>query len=99
MSFWKTLFGSKAAGADAPARIIREVEHKGFRIAAMPYADDGQFQVAGLITKEIQGTTMRHRFVRADRFGTIDEAAEFAIMKGCQIVDLQGERIFEPRTP
>jgi len=37
--------------------------------------------------------------VRADRFGTIDEAAEFAIMKGCQIVDLQGERIFEPRTP
>ncbi len=95
MSFWKKLFGGSDEAAVAPARAVRETEHNGFRIQAMPYAEAGQFQVAGLISKAIDGAVKEHKFVRADRFGSIDEAAEFTLMKGRQIVDQQGERIFD----
>ena len=94
MSFWKSLFGGKSESGSGPAKAVREAEHKGYRIEAAPYAEAGQFQVAGTISKEIGGERRVHRFVRADRFTTIDEAAEFAIMKGRQIVDQQGDRIF-----
>ena len=97
MSFWKKLFGGSSDASPGPAKAIREAEHNGFRIQAMPYAEAGQFQVAGVISKEVDGTSRQHRFVRADRFGSIDEAADFAIMKGRQIVDQQGERIFDER--
>jgi hypothetical protein len=93
MSFWKSLFGG-GAKSTAPTKPVREAEHNGFLIQAMPYAEAGQYQVAGIISKEIGGETKQHKFVRADRFGTLDDAADFAIMKGRQIIDQQGDRIF-----
>jgi hypothetical protein len=90
MSFWKSLFGG-GARASAPARTA---EHNGFTIEAAPYAEAGQYQVAGTISKTIDGAVKTHRFVRADRFGSSDEAADFALMKGRQIIDQQGDRIF-----
>ncbi|MGE3914407.1 MAG: HlyU family transcriptional regulator [Hyphomicrobiaceae bacterium] len=94
MSFWKALFGGgdKPAG---PAKAVRETEHKGYRIEAMPYAEAGQFQVAGVISKEVGGAVKQHRFVRADRFGTLEDAAEFALTTGRQNIDQQGDRIFD----
>lgn len=92
MSFWKSLFGG--AKTAAPGRPVREEEHNGCLIQAIPYPEAGQFQVAGILSKEIGGERKEHRFVRADRFGTMDEAAEFAIMKGKQIIDQQGDRVF-----
>lgn len=95
MSFWKSLFGGGASSKSAgPAKPLRELVHNGFRIEAMPYAEAGQFQVAGVISKEIDGVAKQHRFVRADRFGSLEEAADFAIMKGRQIVEQQGDAIF-----
>jgi hypothetical protein len=94
MSFWKTLFGGGSSKSPLPAKPVREAEHNGFLIQAMPYAEAGQYQVAGLITKEIDGVAKQHKFVRADRFGTLEDAADFAIMKGRQIIDQQGDRIF-----
>lgn len=91
MSFWKRLFGG---GETGPPKPVREEEHKGFLIQAAPYPEAGQFQVAGTISKGVGDERREHRFVRADRFATLDEAAEFAIMKGKQIVDQQGERVF-----
>lgn len=90
MSFWKSLFGA-GSGASAPARTA---EHNGFTIEAAPYPEGGQYQCAGTISKTIGGEVKTHRFVRADRFGTLDEAADFALMKGRQIIDQQGDRIF-----
>lgn len=95
MSFWKSLFGGGKGGAQGAHRTIDEAEHKGFRIEAQPYAEAGQYQVAGLISKEIAGEIKTHRFVRADRFGTPEEAAEFSLMKGRQIIDQQGDRLFD----
>ncbi len=93
MSFWKSLFGGgETSAAAGPAR---SVEHNGFHIEAQPYVEAGQYQLAGTISKDIGGVKKEHRFVRADRFTTLDDAAEYTILKGRQIVDQQGERIFD----
>ena len=96
MSFLKSLFGlgDKSSASATDAAVAREAEHNGFQIAAAPYKEQGQYQVAGVISKEIDGARREHKFVRADRFGTLEEAADFAILKGRQIIDQQGDRIF-----
>jgi hypothetical protein len=97
MSFLKSLFGfggSKEEGAAAPAATAKEAEHKGFIIRATPYKDGGQYQTAGTILKEVEGQMNEYKFVRADRFSTIEEAADLALSKGRQIIDEQGEKMF-----
>ena len=91
MSFFKKFFGG--GGAAATPKSVKSAEHKGFIIEAQPYKEGGQFQLAGVISKEIDGVRKEHRFVRADRFTSIDEAAEIALVKGRQIIDEQGEKI------
>lgn len=96
MSFWKSLFSGgdgKPAGASG-GKAAKSVEHNGYRIEAQPYPEGGQFQLAGTISKEIDGVRKEHRYVRADRFASIEDAAEYTILKGKQIVDQQGDRIF-----
>jgi len=93
MSFLKKLFGGGSGGA-APEKPGKSAEHKGFTITAAPYSEGGQYQTCGVIAKEIGGEKKEYRFVRADRFASQDEAAEFSLSKGRQIVDEQGERLF-----
>lgn len=87
MSWFKNLFGG---GAGQPAA-TKTLEYKGFTITAEPYKDGGQFQLAGVISKDGKS----HRFVRADKFTNAGEAAEFALAKGQLIVDEQGMRMFK----
>lgn len=95
MSFWKSLFGGGKATSDAPSAPARSVEHEGYLIEAAPYPAEGQFQIAGTISKTIDGVRREHRFVRADRCVAIEDAAEMSIRKGKQIVEQMGDRIFE----
>jgi hypothetical protein len=95
MSFWKKLFGGGGDSPDAAAKPVSSTEHKGFAIEARPYKESGQFQVAGVIAKGEGEARREHKFIRADRFPSIEEAADFALMKGRQIVDQQGDRIFD----
>ncbi len=93
MSFLKKLFGGGSEGGSAaPAKTA---EYKGFVIEARPYKEGGQFQLAGVIAKEIGGERKEHKFVRADRFAGQDEAAEFALSKARQIIDERGDKMFE----
>jgi hypothetical protein len=93
MSFWKKLFGGSAAGGDeAPPDTV---EYKGFVIRPAPYKDGDQYQTAGTIEKEIAGARKEHRFIRADRHASRDTAVSFTVDKARQIIDLQGERMFE----
>ncbi|MCV0397641.1 MAG: hypothetical protein K5872_17525 [Rhizobiaceae bacterium] len=94
MSFLKRLFGGgeKAGNDGAPAA---ETEHQGFRIVATPFAEAGQYQTCGVVSKEVDGALREHRFIRADRFASRDEAAAHALRKGVQLVDEQGERMFD----
>jgi hypothetical protein len=97
MSFLKRLFGLGSGGDDAPAAVktMKEAEYQGFRILAEPYKEGSQYQLAGRIVKDVGGKTKEHRFVRADRFASIDEAAEFALQKARKIIDERGERMFD----
>ncbi len=92
MSFLKRLFGG--GGSAEPSRPAKELEHEGFLIKATPFQENGQWQTSGIITKEIDGATKEHRFIRADRFPSQDMAADHAIVKGKQIIDRMGERLF-----
>lgn len=93
MSFWKTLFGG--AAAPAPEKVEEPVEHQGFAIRATPFEEGGQFQTCGVISKEIDGQVREHRFIRADRFASRDDAVDVTLRKARQIIDQQGARIFD----
>jgi hypothetical protein len=97
MSFLKKLFGfgsSDESAAAAPAAPAKSVEYEGFVIHAAPYKEAGQYQTAGTVEKEVGGVKKEHRFIRAERHPSLDEAVEFSLMKGRQLVDEQGERMF-----
>jgi hypothetical protein len=90
----KNLFGKGSASEPAaPAGPVKAIEHKGFTIEATPFKEGGQFQTSGRIVKDVGGAQKEHRFIRADRFATLDEAADFSLAKGRQIVDEQGEKV------
>jgi hypothetical protein len=101
MSFFSSLFrrgsapspdaGKGAAKAGKPAA---PVEYKGYVIVAAPFANNGQYQTAGTIAREIDGVRQEHRFIRADAYASYDDAVNFTENKARQIVDLQGDRIF-----
>ena len=95
MSFWKKLFKSSSSfAAEAAPDPKHSTEHKGFTVQAAPYKEQGQWQLAGVISKTINGERKEYKFVRADRFADKDEACDVALNKGRQIIDEQGERIF-----
>ena len=93
MSFFGMLFGR---GKAAPtAKLSDPVEYKGFVIRAAPYKNNGHYQTAGVIEREIGGVRKEHRFIRADAYASYDDAVNFTLNKARQIIDLQGERIFD----
>ncbi|WP_353183814.1 HlyU family transcriptional regulator [Bosea sp. (in: a-proteobacteria)] len=94
MSFLKSLFGGRKPAEDKPAGPVKSIEYNGFAIHATPYQEGGQYQLCGIIEKVVDGETRSHRFIRADRFPGLAEAADFTLIKGQQIVDMEGERIF-----
>jgi len=95
MSFLKALFGGgrKSAGGGA-AKAAAEEEYKGFLIKATPTPIGSEHQLAGTIEKEVGGELKTYRFVRADRLGSRDEAASRALVKGRQLIDEQGDKLF-----
>ncbi|CAN7599280.1 HlyU family transcriptional regulator [Bosea sp. LjRoot9] len=95
MSFLKSLFGLGGKASEAPAGPLKSIEHNGFTIHATPYQEGGQHQLCGVVEKEIDGELRQHRFVRADRFPGAEEAADFALVKGKQLVDEQGDALFK----
>jgi hypothetical protein len=87
MAFWSKWFSSSPESKNS----AKSMEYKGFMIEAAPYKDGGQWQLAGVITKDGKS----HRFVRADKFSAQDEAADIAISKGQLIVDQLGDSMFK----
>ena len=93
MSFLKKLFGG-GKSEEASSKPGKQLEYKGFLITATPFKEGGQWQTCGTVTKTIGGEAKEHRFIRADRFADEEAAADHAIMKGQQIIDQMGERVF-----
>jgi hypothetical protein len=90
---WARLAGAQGAGEferdAAPA-----VEYKGYRIRPTPFRANGHYQTAGIIEKDAPDGVKAHRFIRADTHLSKEDAVAFVISKAKQIIDLQGDRIF-----
>jgi len=69
--------------------------YNGFTIRAAPAKNGLQYQPAGFIEKEIAGIRKEHYFIRADFFTAYDDAVTFSLIKARQIIDLEGERLFD----
>ena len=96
MSFWKNLFGGGEPRQAAPEP---GEEYKGFTIRPTPMPVGSEFQLAGRIEKEIDGELKTYDFVRADRMSSRDDAVSLAVAKGRQIIDEQGEGLFDQTWP
>jgi hypothetical protein len=97
MSFWKSLFGG--GGAPAEPTPAPGEDYKGFIVRATPMQVGSEYQLAGQIEKEIGGELKVHKFVRADRMSSRDDAVAFGLAKARLIVDEQGEGMFKEGWP
>ncbi|NVK35291.1 MAG: transcriptional regulator [Rhodobacteraceae bacterium] len=89
------IFGSLFSGkADNTSVKAEAVLHEGYEIFAEPRPSGAQWQVAGRIEKDIDGTRKSHVFIRADTMPSADEASEHMIRKAKVMIDQQGESLF-----
>jgi hypothetical protein len=93
MSWLKRLFGGGGGGTEAESHASRE--YKGYLITATPLKEGGQYRLAGVISRDIDGVRNEHRFIRADQFTSKDDAVQFAFAKGELIVDQSGAAMFD----
>lgn len=89
----KKLFGGGDGGG--AERTAEAVEYNGFTITPAPKPHNGQFLTAGYIRKGQGESLKEHHFIRADTHASADQAASFSISKGRQIIDEQGDRVFQ----
>jgi hypothetical protein len=89
------LLGGSGGGGGSSTPAVAPVEYKNYRIIPAPYRNGSQFQTAGAIEKDTADRVKRHDFVRADTYASWDDAVAFTTSKAKQIIDQQGDRIFE----
>lgn len=90
----RRLFGGGASGG-AEQKTEEAVAYKGYMIRPAPQREGSRWLTAGVITKDFDGTVKEHRYIRSDIYGDRQTAVEFSLTKGQQIVDLEGDRIFD----
>jgi hypothetical protein len=73
----------------------RALDYKGYTIRPTPSKEGAQWLTKGVITKEFADGVKEHRFIRADMHSTKEAADAFAIAKAKQIIDAQGDRLFD----
>jgi len=93
MSFLSKLFGG--GGGETAAPSADAIEYKGFQIQPAARRQGGQWLTAGVIRKEVDGEMKEHSFLRADTHASQQDADDFALVKGRQIIDEQGDRLFK----
>lgn len=93
MSFWKKLFGGGEAAPKGPEVGAAET-YKGFTIRPKLMPVGSEYQLAGQIEKDVDGEKKVYDFVRADRFSSRDDVQSAALAKARQIIDEQGNFLF-----
>ncbi|MFP6728750.1 MAG: HlyU family transcriptional regulator [Alphaproteobacteria bacterium] len=90
-NFFGLFGGDNGDGAQAEA-----VPYEGFSISPAPRNNSGSWLTAGVISKTFEdGEIKEHHFIRAETHGDQAAAEAFSIIKGKQIVDEFGDRMFE----
>ena len=93
MSILSRLF-SRGGGGEAP---LPEVEHNGYTIRPEPIRDGTQWRIAARIERVVAGKVRSHHLIRADTASDRDAAAAQSTAKARQMIDEQGEAIFDQR--
>jgi hypothetical protein len=96
MDVLRRMFGG-SKGEGGAALPGEPVEYKGYAITPAPERTGSGWNTAGTITKEFPDGRKEHRFVRVDTHSSRDDALAFSITKAQQIIDQQGDRLFESR--
>ena len=92
-------FFSKFFGGGGAAKRGGPVPYQGLTIQAAPEPAGDRWRLAGVISKQGGDATLERSFMRADTFPSREEAESFAIRKGKQIIDEQGEKLFADGAP
>ena len=92
MSLLSRLFGGSPKQPPAAAE---PESYQGFLIHPEPIKEPAGHRVAARIEKEIAGTLKSHHLVRADVCSALDEAVRLSLLKSRQMIDQQGDRLFE----
>ena len=95
MGILSSLKGLFAGGGASTA--ADPVDYNGYAIEPAPERRDGGWNTAGIIRKTVGEEVKEHRFVRVDTHSNRDDAVAFSVIKAQQIIDEQGDRIFEGR--
>ncbi|WP_439834390.1 HlyU family transcriptional regulator [Aeromonas enteropelogenes] len=93
----KKLFGALFGSQSPQAAEVTPTEYAGYLIYPEPMAEEGQYRLAGRITKEVDGALLTHRFIRSDLFANPADAERFMVQKAHTFIDQMGDRMFEPR--
>jgi hypothetical protein len=92
--FFRKLIGG-GGGSAGEVAAGAAVEYQGYLIRPAPKPQGGQFITAGTIEKEFPDGLKKQTFIRADTHSSRDDASAHAISKAQQIINEQGDRLFQ----
>ncbi|WP_417582978.1 HlyU family transcriptional regulator [Pelagibacterium sp.] len=95
MSWFKKLFGGETSQETAAPAVDGQEEFEGHTIKATLMKVGGEFQIAGIIEKQVEGETKTYSFIRADKFANKDDCIATTLAKGRQIINEQGRFLFD----
>jgi len=93
--FFSKVFGGSKSGDASMAEASPAVEYNGYSIVAAPIKDGSQYKTAGTISKEIEGDLKSAQFIRADNHTDHGAAVTHSQSKAKQIIDEQGDKMFQ----
>ena len=93
-SFFPDLVAPSGEDVNDEAGVEDAVEYQGYLIRPVPRKQGSQWLTSGVIIKQGDEPAQEHPFVRADTHASKDQANDFAIVKGKQIIDERGDWLF-----
>lgn len=96
-SFLSNLFSMFSGGSKSEAPETHAAQpqpHGDCMVYPTPIREGSQYRLAGRIEKEVNGEVLVRNFVRADVFTSMDDAVEYTLRKGQQIIDQTGPSLF-----
>lgn len=94
MSFLSKIFGGGNKNKSTEPKPLGSEEYKGYKIEAIEMKQGSEFILAGTISKTFDEDVKVKKFIRADRLTGQQQAADAAIKKGKQIIDQEGDGLF-----
>jgi len=88
---------NRGEAADAPVKAEAATEYSGYLIHPASRRQGVGWLTTGSITKEFPSGMKQLHFIRADTYSNRTDAVAFCIQRAKQIIDEQGDRIFNAR--